>query len=92
MTENQNCRVCGMDAKLSTFDDTVRRNFQNWVLKRHSGGTEKFNEDQTDWLRMVRDDLEMSPFDGQGGLGRMHQFFGARMDPLLDELNEALVA
>lgn len=96
-------RVCGMDDKLATFDDTVRRNFQNWVMKHHSGGSEKFNEEQMDWLRMIRDhvansfhierdDLEMSPFDGQGGLGKMYQLFGAKMDTLLDELNEVLVA
>lgn len=96
-------RVCGMDDKISAFDDTVRRNFQNWVMKHHSGGTEKFNEEQMNWLRMIRDhvansfhiergDLEMSPFDGQGGLGKMYQLFGAKMDALLDELNEVLVA
>ena len=96
-------RVCGMDATLATFDDTVRRNFQNWVMKHHSGGSEKFNEEQMDWLRMIRDhvansfhierdDLEMSPFDGQGGLGKMYQLFGAKMESLLDELNEVLVA
>ena len=96
-------RVCGMDDKLSTFDDTVRRNFQNWIMKHHSGGSEKFNEAQMAWLRMIRDhvassfhierdDLEMSPFDGQGGLGKMVQLFGAQMDTLLDELNEVLVA
>ncbi len=96
-------RVCGLDATLASFDDTVRRNFQNWIMKHHSGGGNKFNEEQMDWLRMVRDfvansfhierdDLELSPFDGQGGLGRMHQLFGARMDTLLDELNEVLVA
>lgn len=96
-------RVCGMDATLSTFDDSVRRNFQNWVMKHHSGGGNKFNEEQMDWLRMVRDhvansfhierdDLEMSPFDGQGGLGRMYQLFGAKMESLLEELNEVLVA
>ncbi len=96
-------RVCGMDARLATFDDTVRRNFQNWIMKHHSGGGDKFNEEQMDWLRMVRDhvansfhierdDLEMSPFDGQGGLGKMYQLFGAKMEPLLDELNEVLVA
>jgi type I restriction enzyme R subunit len=96
-------RVCGMDDKLSAFDDTVRRNFQNWVMKHHSGGGEKFNKEQMNWLQMIRDhvansfhierdDLEMSPFDGQGGLGKMYQLFGAKMDTLLDELNEALVA
>jgi type I restriction enzyme R subunit len=96
-------RVCGMDEKLAPFDDTVRRNFQTWVMQHHSGGSEKFNEEQMDWLRMIRDhvansfhierdDLEMSPFDGQGGLGKMYQLFGAKMDTLLDELNEILVA
>ena len=67
------------------------------------GGGEKFNEEQMDWLRMIRDhvvnsfhierdDLEMSPFDGQGGQGKMVQLFGARMESLLDEMNEVLVA
>ncbi|MBK6618017.1 MAG: DEAD/DEAH box helicase family protein [Nitrosomonas sp.] len=96
-------RVCGMDERLSTFDDTVRRNFQSWIMQHHAGSGEKFNEEQMNWLHMIRDhvansfhierdDLEMSPFDSQGGLGRMHQLFGARMEPLLDELNEVLVA
>ena len=82
-------RVCGIDATLTNYDDTVRRNFQNWILKRHSGGGEKFNEEQMDWLRMIRDhvavsihmerdDLDMAPFDGQGGLGKLHQLFGGR--------------
>ena len=96
-------RVCGLDEKLANYDALVRRNFQNWVLKHHSGGGEKFNEEQMNWLRMIRDhvaisihmeqdDFEMAPFDGQGGLGKMHQLFGGRMDVLLDELNEVLVA
>jgi type I restriction enzyme R subunit len=95
-------RVCGMDSTLSAFHDTVRRNFQNWIMKHHSGSGEKFNEEQMDWLRMIRDhvagsfhverdDLEMAPFDGQGGLGRMYQLFGVAMDGLLHELNEVLV-
>ena len=96
-------RVCGIDSSINTFDGTVRRNFQNWIMKHHSGGAAKFNEAQMDWLRMVRDhiansfhiekeDLEMSPFDAQGGLGKMHQLFGNQMDNLLVELNEVLVA
>ena len=39
-----------------------------------------------------RSHLDYSSFDAQGGLGKMWQLFGEGMDPLLDELNEALVA
>ena len=94
-------RVCGIDKTLSPYAETVRRNFQSWIMTRHSGSGEKFNDQQMAWLRMIRDhvatsfhldrdDLEMSPFDAQGGLGRMHQLFGNRMDTVIDELNEAL--
>ena len=82
---------------------TVRRNFQQWIVTRHSGSGEKFNEGQMDWLRMIRDhiitsfhldrdDLDMAPFDGKGGLGQMYKLFGDRMDDVIDELNEALAA
>ena len=94
-------RVCGIDATLSPYAETVRRNFQNWIMTHHSGGGEKFNEEQMEWLRMIRDhithsfhlergDLDMAPFDGKGGMGRMHNLFGDRMDDVIDELNEAL--
>ena len=94
-------RVCGIDKTLSPYAETVRRNFQSWIMTRHSGSGEKFNDQQMAWLRMIRDhvatsfhldreDLEMSPFDAQGGLGRMHQLFGNQMDTVIDELNDAL--
>ncbi len=96
-------RVCGIDSKLSTYSETVRRNFQDWIMTHHSGSGEKFNEEQMDWLRMIRDhittsfhldrdDLEMAPFDGKGGLGQMYKLFGDRMNAVIHELNEALVA
>ena len=96
-------RASGVDASLSTFDETVRKNFQRWIMARHAGTTVKFTPQQTAWLQMIRDhistsfhlerdDLEMAPFDAEGGLGRMHQLFGDRMEPLIAELNEALVA
>ena len=96
-------RVCGIDAKLSSYRDTVRRNFQNWIMTHHSGSGEKFNEEQMGWLHMIRehiiesfhlerDDLELAPFDSKGGMGQMYKLFGDQMDGVIDELNEALAA
>ena len=96
-------RACGIDTKLAAFDDTVRRNFQDWIMRKHAGTPDKFTEPEMAWLQMIRDhistsfhlerdDLDMAPFDREGGLGKMYQLFGARMDPLIAELNEALVA
>lgn len=94
-------RVCGMDDTLSPYADTVRRNFQSWILKRHSGSGQKFTEKQMDWLRMIRDhiatsfhidreDLDMAPFDARGGMGQMYKLFGDQMDAVIDEMNEAM--
>lgn len=96
-------RVTGLDSTLSTYASTVRRNFQSWVMQHHSGAGEKFNEEQMAWLQMIRDhiissfhierdDLEMAPFDSKGGMGRMYQLFGDRMDEVIEELNRELVA
>ena len=96
-------RVCGLDAKIAPYADTVRRNFQSWILKRHSGAGQKFDDEQMEWLRMIRDhiatsihierdDLDMAPFDAKGGLGKMYQLFGPDMDTILNEMNEASAA
>lgn len=96
-------RACGMDETIADYAATVRRNFQTWIMKHHSGSGEKFNDNQMAWLHMVRDhvinsfhvektDLETAPFDAQGGMGKMYQLFGSKMDGLLEELNEALSA
>ncbi|WNB76413.1 type I restriction-modification enzyme R subunit C-terminal domain-containing protein [Methylomonas koyamae] len=92
-----------MDQQLTHFADTVRRNFQTWVMQHHAGNPDKFSEEQMAWLQMIRDsiansyhidrdDLELAPFDGKGGLGKMYQLFGAEMDTVLEELNEVLAA
>ncbi|MBL1146177.1 MAG: DEAD/DEAH box helicase [Proteobacteria bacterium] len=96
-------RACGIDQTVSRHSETVRKNFQNWIMKHHSGGDAKFNEEQMEWLRMIRDhvinsfhiekdDLDMAPFDAQGGMGKMYKLFGTDMVRLIDELNEALAA
>ncbi|SET29861.1 type I restriction enzyme, R subunit [Nitrosomonas marina] len=96
-------RACGIDKTVSRHSETVRKNFQDWIMKHHSGGSTKFNEEQMEWLHMIRDhvinsfhierdDLESNPFDAKGGLGKMYKLFGDDMDRLINELNEALVA
>jgi type I restriction enzyme R subunit len=95
-------RVSGLDETLTAYDRTVDRNFQQWVFGKQAGAL-KFNEEQMEWLRMIKDyiaasfhiekdDFELSPFDAKGGLGKMWQLFGEQMEPILDELNEALAA
>lgn len=95
--------VCGIDSELRPFSDTVRRNFQDWIMQRHAGKQAKFTEEQTRWLQQIRDsiianhhfqrdDLEFDPFDRQGGLGKMYQLFGDDMDALIEELNGELTA
>lgn len=94
--------VCGIDAQLTVYDKTVDKNFQNWVFNKQSGAL-KFNEQQMQWLRLMKesiassfhieqDDFDLNPFDALGGLGRMYQLFGSDMNALIDEMNEALVA
>ncbi|QEQ98228.1 DEAD/DEAH box helicase family protein [Neptunomonas concharum] len=96
-------RVCGIDQHITPFSNTVRKNFQDWIMKYHAGGSNKFNEQQMQWLHAIRDhitssfhferdDLEMTPFDAKGGLMGMYQQFGDNMDWVIEELNRELVA
>lgn len=95
-------KVSGIDEVLTSYDKTVDRNFQEWVFKKQAGAT-KFNEEQMQWLRMIKDhiatsihleddDLDYTPFDAQGGKGKMWQLFGEKMHEIINELNEALAA
>ena len=47
---------------------------------------------RVDAVHLERDDLDMAPFDGEGGLGRMYQLFGDEMDAVIEEMNRELVA
>lgn len=96
-------RACGIDNKIARHSETVRKNFQDWIMSHHSGGGSKFNKEQMEWLHMIRDhiinsfhierdDLESNPFDTHGGMGKMYKLFGDDMDGLINELNEALAA
>ena len=38
------------------------------------------------------DDFELSPFAQEGGLGKVHQLFGDKLNTIIEELNETLAA
>ncbi|WP_242917372.1 type I restriction-modification enzyme R subunit C-terminal domain-containing protein [Pontibacter liquoris] len=94
--------VSGLDEKLTAYDKTVDRNFQDWVFRKQAGAL-KFSEEQMQWLRMIkdyvansfrieRDDFDLSPFNAHGGLGKMWNLFEEKTDEIMNELNEELAA
>lgn len=96
-------KVIGIDSVLTSYDKIVDRNFQQWILKKNAGQHNLFNEEQMNWLRMIKehiassvhldiDDLDYTPFDAYGGRGKMWQLFGSQMDEIINELNEILAA
>ncbi len=93
----------GIDEKLTVYDKTVDKNFQQWILKQNAGQHNRFTEEQLQWLREIKkhiagsfhvekDDFELDPFNKMGGLGKFYQLFKEDYEKVLDELNEALVA
>ncbi len=63
----------------------------------------RFTAEQLKWLEMIRDhiaanlgieadDFELSPFAQEGGIGKVHQLFGAELPRVLIAINQALVA
>jgi type I restriction enzyme, R subunit len=96
-------RACGIDGELKPFDKTINENFQNWIFKQNAGQHNRFTQEQMEWLRMIKDhvvssyhieldDLDYTPFDAQGGRGKMYQLFGKEMEEIINELNEVLAA
>ena len=75
----------------------------NLKLETAEPGTVAFSPHQLTWLRAIRDhiatslsieldDLDYTPFNQEGGLGKAHQLFGDQLPKLLEELNAALAA
>ena len=92
----------GATESLTPFSERVNYNFQQWAFRRNAGAVH-FTDEQMDWLRLIKDhiaaslsvesaDLDLSPFDRMGGLGRFYEVFGADYEKILLELNVELVA
>ena len=92
----------GYSDSLVPFADNVNYNFMQWTLKRNAGNVH-FTAEQMEWLRLIKDhiavslsiepeDLDLSPFDKKGGLGRFYDIFGEQYEEILMEMNVELVA
>lgn len=92
----------GYTDNLSPFADRVNYNFMQWTLRKNAGSVH-FTDEQMEWLRLIKDhivsslsiepsDLDLSPFDRRGGLGRFYEVFGAQYEAILHEMNLTLVA
>ena len=71
--------------------------------RQDAAATFPFTDEQMKWLRMIKDhvagslsietqDFDYSPFAQEGGLGKAYQLFGEKLEPILQQLNEGLVA
>lgn len=92
----------GATDTLVPFSERVNYNFQQWSFRRNAGAVH-FTDEQMEWLRLIKDhivtslsvepeDLDLSPFDRKGGLGRFYEVFGEEYESILMELNLELVA
>jgi type I restriction enzyme R subunit len=90
------------DFPLEPFAADVRLNYREWLMEQEKAGA-VFTDEQREWLdRMAehiatsleirRDDFEDGWFGQHGSLGKVHQLFGDKLQPLLAELNERLAA
>lgn len=92
----------GYSDNLTPFADNVNYKFMQWTLKRNAGNVH-FTTEQMEWLRLIKDhiavslsiepeDLDLSPFDRKGGLGKFYDIFGDQYEEILKEMNAELVA
>lgn len=87
---------------LAPFADSVSERFAEWLMDKAKASV-VFTPEQLSWLHLIREhiataisiepeDLELSPFNQRGGLGKAHQLFGDALPALLEELNTTLAA
>jgi type I restriction enzyme R subunit len=93
----------GQISQLVLYSTLIDKRFKDWIFKENAGRNVPFTEEQTHWLRMIKDHiatsliiteeaLDLTPFDGNGGLGKFYQLFGQDYKAILEDMNRTLVA
>ena len=95
------------DNELVPYPERVQANYKAWLAQLAAVRAEPveaiFTPEQLHWLEMIRDhiaanlgiepdDFEYAPFNSEGGLGKVHQLFGAELGQVIEEMNRELVA
>jgi type I restriction enzyme R subunit len=89
--------------ELVPYPERVQANFKAWLAQHQQTDNNPFTTEQQHWLEMIRDhiaanlgieidDFEYAPLNAQGGLGKVHQLFGAELPKVIEELNRELAA
>lgn len=92
----------GQADTLSPFSEKVNYNFMRWTFQSNKG-TVHFTQEQMELLRLIKEhiiislsieqkDLDLSPFDRKGGLGKFYEVFGENYKSILNKINIKLVA
>lgn len=92
----------GLDDVLEPFSAKVEQRFNLWLGREIKQGHE-FTEEQKDWLKLItkhiaanieispKDLMEIPSFSDRGGLLKARELFGTDLNPMLENLQEALV-
>ena len=93
----------GLDEELKPFSEQVDKRFQEWIFRHNAQRTTAFTQEQTEWLRLIKDhiasscsisraDFDYAEFADKGGLQKVWAVLGKQLDGLMQEMNETLVA
>ena len=97
----------GLEEELKPFAEQVDAKFKKWIFRHNAQRKTAFTEEQTTWLRLIkdhiaascfieRDDFDYSPFSDRGGLQKAWGLFNTEatneLDSLMAEMNQELIA
>jgi type I restriction enzyme, R subunit len=93
----------GQDEVLEPFSSKVEQRFNLWIGRQKKAGRD-FSEEQLTWLRLIKshlaanveietgDLMEFPDFSDRGGIVEARKLFGDYLNPMLNDMTEALVA